>query len=152
VDDVTAGEFAPAGVSRFRMADGSILANPGVAFDLDLASTLTEDGTSYPTTMLQLGVRCINDRIHLFLGYITLDELQSFTRREDVLTQHPVHNDLLFDFSMAVNQRQRELGKWSDSAIVAVNCRCYNRLTQVSASLRNLSRLSGQLAEYYLRR
>jgi hypothetical protein len=99
VDDVTARQIAGAGVSWLSVGDWPVFSHPGVAVCLDGRPAFLGYSSSDATTVLQVGVSCVYDDIHLFLGQVSLYDLYRHTGRVDMCSQDLVHNTLSDDCS-----------------------------------------------------
>ena len=62
----------------------SMVAHPGVAFDLDLLAAFADDGSRHPTAVSQLGIGGVNDGVHHFIGQVTVDQTHDLTGGEIV--------------------------------------------------------------------
>ena len=74
MDDLAAGQVSRAGYCRMIVRNGAVPENPCVAFLLDLAAALADDGAGDSAAMRQVGICGIDDRIHPRLRQVTAEQ------------------------------------------------------------------------------
>lgn len=81
MDHILARQISAAGVCRLVMPHRAVFSYPGIAFNLYLLPAPADDCAGYPPAMGQVFVRRVHDRINIFLGEVTMHELEALSGR-----------------------------------------------------------------------
>jgi len=80
MDDISAWKGSTTRVGRRVVADWTMLPHPSITFSLNLGTTYSYDDACHATSMPEVSIRCIDDRIHVLRSDVTLHKLKTLPR------------------------------------------------------------------------